>query len=99
MGDHHDLNIGLDYGFLGDRIFGSVDLYKRDTKDLLNRTPVAAGANLSNYLNANIGDLTNKGFEFEFSAIPVHTRDWSWTLGFNATFNETKIGSCAKPCV
>lgn len=84
-------NIGLDYGFLGDRIFGSVDLYKRDTKDLLNRTPVAAGANLSNYLNANIGDLTNKGFEFEFNAIPVQTRDWSWTLGFNATFNETKI--------
>ena len=84
-------NIGLDYGFLGDRIFGSVDLYKRDTKDLLNRTPVAAGANLSNYLNANIGDLTNKGVEFEFNAIPVQTRDWSWTLGFNATFNETKI--------
>lgn len=84
-------NIGLDYGFLGDRIFGSVDLYRRDTKDLLNRTPVAAGANLSNYLNANIGDLTNKGVEFEFNAIPVQTRDWSWTLGFNATFNETKI--------
>ncbi len=52
---------------------------------------MAAGANLPNYLNANIGDLTNKGFEFEFNAIPVQTRDWSWTLGFNATFNETKI--------
>lgn len=84
-------NIGLDYGFLNDRITGSLDLYKRDTKDLLNRTPVAAGANLSNYLNANIGDLTNKGVEFEINAIPVQTRDWSWTLGFNATYNETKI--------
>lgn len=84
-------NVGVDYGFLNDRIFGSVDVYKRDTKDLLNRTPVAAGANLSNYLNANIGDLTNKGVEFEINAIPVQTRDWSWTLGFNATFNETKI--------
>ena len=84
-------NVGVDYGFLNDRIFGSVDLYKRDTKDLLNRTPVAAGANLSNYLDANIGDLTNKGVEFEFNAIPVQTRDWSWTLGFNASYNETKI--------
>lgn len=80
-------NIGLDYGFLGDRIFGSVDLYKRDTKDL--PEPHSAEArrrrNLSNHLNANIGDLTNKGFEFEFNAIPVHTRDWSLALGFNAT--------------
>ena len=84
-------NVGVDYGFLHDRIFGSVDVYKRDTKDLLNRTPVAAGANLSNYLNANIGDLTNKGVEFEINAIPVQTRDWSWTLGFNATYNDTKI--------
>ncbi len=84
-------NVGVDYGFLSDRISGSVDLYKRDTKDLLNRTPVAAGANLSNYLDANIGNLTNKGLEFEINAIPVQTRDWSWTLGFNASYNKTVI--------
>lgn len=84
-------NVGFDYGFLADRISGSVDFYKRDTKDLLNRTPVAAGANLSNYLDANIGNLTNKGFEFEVNAIPVQTRDWSWTLGFNTSYNKTII--------
>lgn len=84
-------NVGFDYGFLSDRISGSVDFYKRDTKDLLNRTPVAAGANLSNYLDANIGNLTNKGFEFEVNAIPVQTRDWSWTLGFNTSYNKTVI--------
>ncbi len=84
-------NVGFDYGFLADRISGSVDFYKRDTKDLLNRTPVAAGANLSNYLDANIGNLTNKGFEFEVNAIPVQTRDWSWTLGFNTSYNKTVI--------
>ncbi len=84
-------NAGIDYGFLGDRITGSIDLYRRDTKDLLNRTPVAAGANLSNYLNANIGDLTNKGVEFELNAIPVQTRDWNWTIGFNASYNKTVI--------
>ncbi len=84
-------NVGLDLGFLDDRITASVDAYKRDTKDLLNRTPVAAGANLSNYLDANIGNLTNKGVEFELNVIPVQTKDWSWTLGFNAAYNETKI--------
>lgn len=84
-------NVGVDYGFIDDRISGSIDLYKRETKDLLNRTPVAAGANLSNYLNANIGDLTNKGLEFAVNAIPVQTKDWSWTLGFNAAYNTTQI--------
>lgn len=84
-------NAGIDFGFIDDRITGSVDVYRRDTKDLLNRTPVAAGANLSNYLDANIGDLTNKGFEFEINAIPVQTRDWSWTVGFNASYNSTVI--------
>jgi len=84
-------NVGVDYGFFDDRISGSIDLYQRNTRDLLNRTPVAAGANLSNYLDANIGDLTNKGFEFEINAIPVATRDWSWTVGFNASYNKTVI--------
>ncbi len=84
-------NIGLDFGFVDDRLTLSVDAYKRDTKDLLNFTPVAAGANLSNYLNANIGDLTNKGVELEINAIPVQTLDWSWTVGFNAAYNKTVI--------
>lgn len=84
-------NAGIDWGVIDNRLTGSVDVYKRDTKDLLNRTPVAAGANLSNYLDANIGDLTNKGVEVEINAIPIETRDWSWQIGFNATYNTTKI--------
>ncbi len=84
-------NFGFDLGFVQDRLTLSADVYKRDTKDLLNYTPVAAGSNLSNYLNANIGDLTNKGLEVELNAIPVQTVDWSWTIGFNAAYNETVI--------
>ena len=84
-------NAGVDFGFVNDRINGSVNAYKRFTKDLLNYTPVAAGANLTNYLDANIGDLENTGFELELNAIPVQTRDWSWTLGFNAAWNKTVI--------
>ena len=84
-------NAGIDYGFAGGRIFGSVDVYQRFTKDLLNYTPVAAGANLVNYLDANIGDLQNKGVEFEINAIPVQTNDFDWTIGFNAAYNKTLI--------
>ena len=84
-------NAGIDWGFIGDRITGSVDVYKRFTKDLLNWTPVAAGANLTNYLNANIGDLENFGVELELNAIPVETKDMSWRIGFNAAYNKTII--------
>jgi TonB-linked outer membrane protein, SusC/RagA family len=84
-------NAGLDFGFLQDRIYGSLDAYYRVTNDLLNYTPVAAGANLGNYLDANIGSLYNKGVEFEINAVPVQTKDWYWNVGFNATYNFNKI--------
>lgn len=84
-------NAGIDLGFLEDRIYGSLDAYYRVTTDLLNRTPVAAGANLSNYLDANIGSLINQGVEFEINAVPVQTKDWYWNVGFNATYNRNKI--------
>ncbi|MBR3012730.1 MAG: SusC/RagA family TonB-linked outer membrane protein [Bacteroidales bacterium] len=85
------INAGLDWGFFGDRLYGAFDVYKRNTFDLLNWTPVAAGANLTNYLNANIGDLENLGVEMEVNAVPVETKDWSWTLGFNAAYNKTIV--------
>lgn len=84
-------NAGLDFGFANDRITGSIDAYKRYTKDLLNWTPVAAGANLTNYLNANIGNLENTGVEFELNTIPVETTDWSWKVGANVAWNKTVV--------
>lgn len=84
-------NAGLDYGFFGGRISGTVDYYKRYTKDLLNWTPVPAGANLTNYLNANIGNLENTGVELEINTIPVETRDMSWTFGANFAWNKTLV--------
>ncbi len=84
-------NAGVDYGFLNGRIYGSLDFYYRKTTDMLNYTPIAAGANLKNYLNANIGDMENTGVEFEINAVPIETKDWNWTIGFNAAWNKNKI--------
>ncbi len=84
-------NAGIDLGFLNDRITASVDVYYRETTDLLNYTPVAAGANLANYLDANIGSLENKGIELEMNFIPLQSNDWYWTLGANVTYNQNKI--------
>ncbi len=84
-------NIGLDYGFMKDRIYGSLDFYQRKTKDLLSWIPVAAGTNLTNYINSNIGELENKGFEFSIAAKAISKEDLSWDIGFNMTYNKNKI--------
>ena len=84
-------NAGLDMGFWNDRLTASVDVYKRDTRDILNYIPVPALSNLTNYLNTNIGSMTNVGAELDLNAILVETRDASWTAGFNVAYNKNKI--------
>ncbi len=84
-------NVGVDYGFLNNRIFGSIDYYKRYTKDLLNTINVISGTNFSSVITTNIGKMENQGIEFAINAVPVKTRDWEWTVGFNYTWNDSKI--------
>ena len=84
-------NVGLDFGFLKDRITMGFDAYVRKTTDLLNYIPVPALGNLTNYLNTNIGSLVNKGVEFEFNAMAVDTKDFTWSIGGNIAYNSTRI--------
>lgn len=84
-------NVGIDYGFLNNRIFGSIDYYKRYTKDLLNTINVAAGTNYAPVITTNIGSMENKGFELAINAIPVQTKDWEWSVGLNYTWQQSEI--------
>lgn len=84
-------NAGLDFGFLDDRITGSIDYYLRYTSDLLNYVPVPAGTNLANYIWTNVGDMVNNGVEFAINAKPVATKDWLWDISFNTAYNHNEI--------
>ena len=84
-------NIGLDYTLWNERIYGTIDYYLRDTKDLLNTIAVPAGSNFSNRVTTNVGDLENNGIEFTINVIPVQTKDVTWDFGFNIAANENKI--------
>ena len=84
-------NFGLDYGFIDERITGSIDFYKKDTKDLLNTTTIPLGVNFGNQMLLNIGTMENKGVEFNINIVPIKTKDITWNLNFNATYNENKI--------
>ncbi len=84
-------NVGLDYGFLGNRITGAVDVYYRKTKDLINNIFIPAGTNFSNQLIMNSGTLENKGIEFNITGHVIDTKDLTWTLGYNVSYNKNEI--------
>lgn len=90
------LNFALDFGFYNNRINGSIDVYSRKTKDLINEIPVAAGSNLTNKIVTNVGNLTNTGFELILNTIPITNDDWHWELNVNASYNKNKITKLIK---
>lgn len=85
------LNAGLDYAFADGKVYGSIDLYSRKTKDLLNTIPTPAGSSLSNSLLTNVGSLENRGVELAVNVAPFRKEDWNLDLGFNLTVNQNKI--------
>ncbi|MCW3073416.1 MAG: SusC/RagA family TonB-linked outer membrane protein [Flaviaesturariibacter sp.] len=84
-------NIGLDFGFLNNRVSGAVDYYVKKSDDLLSRIPVAPGANFTNFMVVNIGSLDVKGFELSLNTTPVRTQNLTWDFNTNFSYNERKI--------
>jgi len=84
-------NIGLDWGFYNNRLSGSIDAFYKETYDLLNSIPIPAGSNFTNKMTANIGNLESKGLEFNITAIPISSRDFSWEISANATWIKSEI--------
>jgi iron complex outermembrane receptor protein len=84
-------NFGLDFGFFNNRLSGSIDYYTRQTKDLLARVPAAAGTNFDKTILTNVGNVDSKGFELALNATPVDTKDITWELSFNTTWQTQLI--------
>lgn len=84
-------NFGVDFGFLGGRLGGSLDFYTRKTKDLLASVPTAAGTNFSKTILTNVGNVDSKGIELTLNATPIQTKDWEWNLSYNFTWQNMKV--------
>ena len=84
-------NIALDFGFLNNRVNGSVDFYVRNSNDLLNSVPQPTGTNFSAYVLANVGSLQNKGVELSVNTVPIQSKDVNLDVNFNVTYNKNKI--------
>jgi len=84
-------NLALDFGFINNRINGSVDVYFKKTEDILNNVAQPAGTNFSAFIVANVGDMENKGVEFSVNAQAVRKKDFSLDFNYNITYNRNRI--------
>lgn len=84
-------NVAIDFGFLNNRINGSIEYYQKHTKDLLNTISAAARTNFINLITANVGKMKNKGVEANVNAIAIQSKDFTWEVGYNITWNDSKI--------
>ncbi|MDE6248007.1 MAG: TonB-dependent receptor [Muribaculaceae bacterium] len=83
-------NVGIDMGFMNNRLTLAADWYLRKTRDLLSSVPTAA-TNTSNYQLRNIGNMENIGVEVTIGAKPVVTHDFTWNTSLNVGWNKNKI--------
>lgn len=90
-------NLGLDFGFFEDKLYGSVEIYQRVTDDLLlDNIPIPVGSNFSNVLSTNVGSLQNQGIEASLTYRPVVTTDFMLEFGGTFTYNENEITKLSK---
>lgn len=83
-------NFGLDFGFLRNRINGSIDVYKKNSKDLLYNVslPLEVGG-VTMY--TNIGKVQNTGVEIALNTVNIQNKDWNWTTSFMFAHNNNQV--------
>jgi len=93
----YEYNIGLDFSFLNNRIFGTIDAYLRDTRDLLWWYDVPSPPYQFDKLLANAGEMRSMGLEIAVNFVPVKTKNFSWTTTPTIAFNRGRITKLSDP--
>lgn len=87
------LNAGIDFGLWNNLITGTLDVYRKQTKDLIAETTIDPFTNFKNRVNANVGDMENKGIELGLTVTPIRNieKNIRWSFNYNIAYNENKI--------
>ncbi|MBU6341828.1 MAG: SusC/RagA family TonB-linked outer membrane protein [Bacteroidetes bacterium] len=85
------LNIGLDFGIIKGRVSGSIDLYNKDTKDLLILVRTAQPASTDFFYNNLDANVINRGVELNLNIAAVAQKNFSWNILFNAAYNHNEV--------
>ncbi|SNR22827.1 TonB-dependent receptor [Flavobacterium sp. ov086] len=91
--DLAESNVGVDFGFLNDRITGTVNYFDKKSSDLLAEIAYPDGANIRNQGFVNIGSVRTKGVEFNLQSDIVKNDNLTWNVAVNATYIDQKISN------
>ena len=86
-----ETNVGLDFGFINNRIYGSIDWYYRKTSDMIWSYSVPSPPYIYTSVNANAATLMNRGIELSLNGIIVKTNDWQWISSVNYSTNKNEM--------
>ena len=86
------LDLGFDYAMFDNKITGSFTYYNKKSIDLLMSRPLPISAGITSY-NDNIGEMKNYGIEFDIKGILLQTKDMSWDLGMNISYQQNEISA------
>lgn len=85
-------DVGIDFGFLNNRITGSVEYYNRITEDLIFPVPLPVSSGVpGNTISRNVGTMYNRGFEFSINADVIKTQNFTWNINANASTLKNQI--------
>lgn len=85
-------DLGIDFGFLNNRITGSVEYYKRVTEDLIFPVPLPVSSGVpDNTISRNVGTMYNRGFEFSINADVIKTQNFTWNINANASTLKNQV--------
>lgn len=84
-------NIGVDFGFLNNRLTGTIEYYDKRTSDLIFDYAVSTNRYPYGWMTANVGDISNKGVEITINAIPVQTHNFTWSTTLNLSHNKNVV--------
>lgn len=84
-------NVGLDVGFFNNRLGGTIEFYKKNTKDLIADYQVSTTQYLYGWMTTNVGEVSNTGVELTINAVPVQNKDFSWSTALNLSRNKNKV--------
>lgn len=85
------LNIGLDFTLFNSRLNGTVEWYSKKTSDMLYNYEVPTPPFVYNKMQANVGDMTNKGIEILLNMDILRKKDFTWNMSLNLSHNKNEI--------
>lgn len=83
-------NIALEFGLLDSRVFGTLEYFNRDTKDLLQDVLISTVTGFNSVL-LNVGEMNNRGIEVEIGADIIRKEGLRWTASINGSFTRSKV--------